>query len=246
MQLDLTSGLSLRWKNLFAKGAGKLGKPMLRGQIETWDGRMSEDSEIALLFSYWWRYLTQAMFEDDLGSEWSSGHLIKEEVLTDNIIEIIDNKRTENKIETQEDVSEIAIGLALTRAAERELGAVSVLNIQHPLAEVKALDMWLNLNRGPFEVGGNKGSLNANWSFYDEKNDRFYAAVGPSMRYILDWADVDAFTINVAMGQSGNPFSEHYDDFLELHQKGGRWNVPFTKEKVYAAKTNLLTLKPKK
>lgn len=246
MQLNMISGLSLRWKSLFARGAGKLGKPMLRGKIEAWDGSMSENSEIALLFSYWWRFMAWALFEDDLGSDWSSGQLIKEEVLTEDISEIIDDQRTEKKVETKEDISEIAVGLALTKAANRKLGEVSKLRIRHPLARVKILDTWLNLNRGPFEIGGNNGSLNANWNFYNEEDDRFYSVVGPSMRFILDWSDVDAFTMNVAMGQSGNPFSKHYDDFLELHNKGERWNVPFSKKNVFAKNANKLTFKPKK
>lgn len=246
MQLDMISGLSLRWKSLFASGAGKLGKPMLRSKIDAWEGNMSEDSEIALLFSYWWRYMAQAIFEDDIGSDWASGHLLREEVLTENITEIIDDQRTEDKVETKEDMSEIAVGLALTKAANRKLGEVSKLRIRHPLARVKILDIWLDLNRGPFELGGNNGSLNSNFNYYDEKDDRFYSVVGPSMRFILDWSDVDAFTMNVAMGQSGNPFSNHYDDFIEDHKKGERWNVPFSKEKVFANKVNLLTLKPKK
>jgi penicillin amidase len=245
MQLDLISSLSLRWKDLFAAGAEKLGKTKLSRTIAAWDGSMAEDNEIALLFSYWWYYLAHALFEDNLGSDWPAGHLIKEEVLSENILEIIDDRRTE-RIETREDISEIAVGLALTKAANRKLGEVNILNIRHPLARVKILDTWLNLNRGPFAIGGNPGSLNAQWGFYNEKDDRFYAAVGPSMRYLLDWSDVDGFTINVAMGQSGNPFSKHYDDFLELHRKGDRWTVPFTKEKVFANKTSLLTLNPKK
>jgi penicillin amidase len=64
------------------------------------------------------------------------------------------------------------------------------------------------------------------------------------MRFVLDWSNPDAFTINAALGQSGNPFSPHYDDFLELSRRGETWNVPFTREKVWAAKKSLLRLTP--
>ncbi|MGZ5445442.1 MAG: hypothetical protein ACXW5U_30365 [Thermoanaerobaculia bacterium] len=40
-----------------------------------------------------------------------------------------------------------------------------------------------------------------------------------------------AFSLSGALGQSGNPFSPHYDDFLGVTE----WNVPFTREKVFAS-----------
>jgi penicillin amidase len=56
------------------------------------------------------------------------------------------------------------------------------------------------------------------------------------MRFVLDWSNVDAFSLAGALGQSGNPFSPHYDDFLGVTH----WNVPFTRDKVFAqAKTTL-------
>jgi acyl-homoserine lactone acylase PvdQ len=64
------------------------------------------------------------------------------------------------------------------------------------------------------------------------------------MRFVLDWSDVDAFTLTGALGQSGNPFSPHYDDFLGMMLAGESWTVPFGKEKVYAGKVSMLRLTP--
>ncbi|NIR50590.1 MAG: hypothetical protein GWN61_16255, partial [candidate division Zixibacteria bacterium] len=61
-----------------------------------------------------------------------------------------------------------------------------------------------------------------------------------------DWSDVDAFTINTNIGQSGNPFSPHYDDFFETMRKGNRWTVPFTREAVFRMRSSLLRLLPEK
>jgi acyl-homoserine lactone acylase PvdQ len=61
---------------------------------------------------------------------------------------------------------------------------------------------------------------------------------------VLDWSDVDAFTLTGALGQSGNPFSPHYDDFLGMAQRGAAWTMPFTREKVDARKVSVLRLTP--
>ena len=115
---------------------------------------------------------------------------------------------------------------AKTIAAGRTWGEACTLLVKHPLARVKILDRWLHLNRGPFPGAGDPGSLNANFYSYHERVALVPHGIGPSMRFVLDWSDVDAFTLTGALGQSGNPFSPHYDDFLD----GDAWrNVPFTR-----------------
>jgi penicillin amidase len=43
-----------------------------------------------------------------------------------------------------------------------------------------------------------------------------YADVhGPTLRMIVDLADVDAARFSIAPGQSGNALSPHYDDLME-------------------------------
>src|SRR5687768_14656333 len=129
-------------------------------------------------------------------------------------------------------------------ANSRTWGELCTLRIRHPLARVKILDTWLNLDRGPFPAAGDPGTLNANFHSYDEEKKQFHSNIGPSMRFVLDWSNLDAFTINGALGQSGNPYSPHYDDFLEMNQKGETWTVPFAREKVYAGKKSVVRLVP--
>jgi len=244
MQLDQISGVALRWKGLCADGADKLGKADLAHEIRQWNGAMVVENETAAVFALWWQFISQALFEDDLGDDWRTGSLIKEEVLTENLTAVIDNSKTEDVVETQVDISAQALQTALRQVQGKRYGDISRLLVSHPLSRVAVLDAWLNLNRGPFENGGDNGSLNANFQMYDAEQGVFRAVAGPSMRYILDWSDVDGFTINTNLGQSGNPFSPHYDDFLEFNRQGERWNVPFSKAAVYERSVSVLTLLP--
>jgi penicillin amidase len=228
MQLDVTSVIALRWKSL----AG----------LSKWDGRMSEDSREATLFAAWWRMLPRAIFEDELGDEWGTGRTFLEEALTTKS-PLIDDKRTP-KVETIEDISARAMKDAKNIAGDRTWGEASTLTVRHPLARVKLLDWWLHLNRGPYPAPGDAGTLHANFFALDEKTKAFTARVGPSMRFVLDWSDVDGFTLTGALGQSGNPFSPHYDDFLEMMRRGEEWNVPFSRGKVFAKAASRLRLVP--
>ena len=228
MQLDVTSAIALRWKSL----AG----------LSKWDGRMSEDSREATLFAAWWRMLPRAIFEDELGDEWGTGRTFLEEALTTKS-PLIDDKRTP-KIESLEDISARAMKDARIIAGDRTWGEASTLTVRHPLARVKLLDWWLHLNRGPYPAPGDAGTLHANFFALDEKTKSFTARVGPSMRFVLDWSDVDGFTLTGALGQSGNPFSPHYADFLEMMRRGEEWNVPFSRGKVNAKAASRLRLVP--
>ena len=43
---------------------------------------------------------------------------------------------------------------------------------------------------------------------------------GAGLRAVYDLADLDASRFVIATGQSGNPLSSHWGDFLELWQQG--------------------------
>ena len=242
MQLDLTSGLATRWKTLAADGAKAAGLDAEARMLVQWNGAMASDSKAAALFAAWWRRLPRAIFEDELAAEWDVGRVLLDEALTTNT-PALDDRRTP-KAETAIDMSARAMIEARRIAAGRTWGEACTLLVKHPLASVRILDHWLQLNRGPFPGAGDHGSLNANFYGYNEASQSFRTSIGPSMRFVLDWSDVDAFTLTGALGQSGNPFSPHYDDFLDMTRRGEPWTMPFTRGKVDARKTSVLTLTP--
>ena len=235
MQLDVTSGLALRWKSLAAAGATGAERQLL----QQWDGRMSADSKAATLFAAWWRMMPRAIFEDELGEDAETGRVLLEEALTTNTA--VDDRRTP-RVETAEEISARAMREAIPVANGRTWGEACTLEVRHPLARIKMLESW---NRGPFPAAGDHGSLNANFHSFDRATNSFRSRVGPSMRFVLDWADVDAFTLTAALGQSGNPVSKHYDDFLEMTRRGEAWTVPFTRARVYEMKVSSLRLTPR-
>ena len=245
-QMDRISGKAIQWKELMLSGAKALNDASLVRRIKSWNGSVKAGSKTGGLFELWIQFLTEEIFEDNLGNNWQTANLIMDKFLTNPIHEIVDNNKTIGKVETLIDNSAAALEKAKMILKNRTYGDICSLTIVHPLAQVKILNYWLNLNRGPFINGGDAGSLNSNFIHFNKRDNTFNSVVGPSMRFVLDWSDVDAFTINTNTGQSGNPLNAHYDDFIQMMRKGQRWNVPFSKGKVYAVKSSLLKLLPEK
>lgn len=243
MQLDFVSAQALQWRELLAQAAEKLGRPELAGRLRTWNGSLAADDTLATTFVFWWHTVTRHLFEDNLGDEWRLGAILREIVLLENHEDLIDDRRTAQR-ETAVEIASRALWDALERANDRPLGEVQTLTIRHPLARSALLERWLRLNRGPFPRGGDQESLNLTGATLLPAEQRFEAWHGPSMRFVLDWADIDGFTIEIPTGQSGNPFSRHYDDFLRLNQRGERWVVPFSRAAVEERAVRRLRLVP--
>ena len=103
---------------------------------------------------------------------------------------------------------------------------------------------WLNLDRGPVPIGGDSQSLNVAFGPISEEAGTISVSGAASMRLIMDWAEPDSFQVQLPMGQSGNPFSPHYDDFLALFESDEWWTVPFSRAAVEANAASRVRLVP--
>jgi penicillin amidase len=70
------------------------------------------------------------------------------------------------------------------------------------------------------------------------------AAFGPSERLTVDLADPDRTTLNIVLGQSGNPVSPWYMDQFQSWLNGTTYSLPFTPAATQPTITHTLTLTP--
>jgi penicillin G amidase len=68
---------------------------------------------------------------------------------------------------------------------------------------------------------------------------------GPSERFTADLADFDHSTLNLVLGQSGNPLSPWFMDQWPAWYHGTTFPLPFTHSAVDASTTHTLTLNPR-
>jgi penicillin G amidase len=122
-------------------------------------------------------------------------------------------------------------------------GEIHKVIINHPLGTVTALSQVLNI--GPYEIGGNGTTVaNSEYSFSSsiEKNE-FESFLGPSMRFIIDMANVSSYQSILPTGQSGQPHHRHYKDQTRFWLNG-EYKTVITKD--YSNVRDKLTLIPVK
>jgi penicillin amidase len=69
---------------------------------------------------------------------------------------------------------------------------------------------------------------------------------GPSERLTVDFSNLDASTLNITTGQSGNIFSPYFMDHWPAWYNGTTFTLPFTEANVQTQKAHTLTLQPAK
>jgi penicillin amidase len=236
MQLDRTSERALTWKNWLAETADIEGEPDLAERLRNWDGVMAADSELAGLFAHWWQRLPEHLFDGGPLEDWRIGRILLDDWL---------HRPTEGFDLSATDRDRAASGAlrAVLDHGPRPLGEIQTLTIRHPLAVSAPLNAWLRLSRGPLPIGSGPGSLNVTYHAWNEASQTLSARAGASMRYVMDWADPDAFTLNLTLGQSGHPLSPHFDDQLDDFMDGTPWVLPFSRAAVEAGAVSRLLLR---
>ena len=67
---------------------------------------------------------------------------------------------------------------------------------------------------------------------------------GPSTRRIIDFSDIENSISILPTGQSGNPFSEHYEDQAEMYVNGIFRKMMMNEKEIKDTSKSLLTFKP--
>jgi penicillin amidase len=99
---------------------------------------------------------------------------------------------------------------------------------------------WL-FNRGPYQVGGGGSIVQATgW----EPQEGYEVNWVPSMRQVVDLANLDNSTWVNLTGASGHAFDATYRDQTEAWVTGEQYSWPFSREAVEQNTRDTLTLQP--
>ncbi|MFW9994366.1 MAG: penicillin acylase family protein, partial [Candidatus Odinarchaeota archaeon] len=121
-------------------------------------------------------------------------------------------------------------------------GKLHCVNFPHAMALQKPLDRVFN--RGPYPIGGDNDTVCQTAFFPQDMYDA--KAWAPSHRQIIDLGDLSKSLMIYAPGQSGHLGSKHYDDLIEIWQKGDFHPMFWTKEQIEANAEGKLELRPQK
>jgi penicillin G amidase len=256
IQMDTRHGLAARLvPYLLDVGVGgpyyRNAQRLLRG----WDFDQPVDSAAAAYFNAVWSNLLRVTFGDQLpptvrvtgGERWWT---VMDRLLDRPHSPWWDDIATEDARETRDEMLLRAMRDArdeLTRLQSRS-AARWTWGHQHTLTlENQTLGQSDNslvnrlLNRGDWEVPGGPDTVAG--GAYDV-GVGYQVTRAPSLRMVVDLADLDRSTWISVAGASGHAFSAHYTDQTELWSQGGTRAWPFSAAAVEAASDRTLVLEP--
>ena len=206
--------------------------------MRSWDGRLTTDSAAASIVTQARRALWPLILEPKLGKDaalyqWSESNFAEEEIIMHanadwlpTVYKNWDALLTEAVRKGMED------GKAPGDVAFWRYGNWHVVDIEHPLAGYLPL-IGRIAGTGPQPLSGDTTTV--------KQVGRDF---GPSQRFTMDWSNIDGSTENIALGESGDPYSPYYRDQWNDYLSGATFALPFTASAVAAQTRHTLRLLP--
>lgn len=226
-----------------------------REALLAWNRQLERGSPQAALYAQFWRYLSDNLFNDRLEGPYraSSVHMWPaSRLMADPHNPWWDDTRTPDIIETRDDIlsrsfhsayqaTVAALGADAGRWRWADLHSVTFVNQPLGGSGVRLLEGVFT--RGPYGLDGGANVVNqTGWS--EDHDNYFSVQVLPSMRLIVDLGDLDRSIVMNSTGQSGHPFSDHYDDMIEPWRNHEYRMMLWSQEQVEAAAVSRLILYP--
>lgn len=229
--------------------------------LADWDGTSPTGEggqpAAAMYYQSVWASILKLTFDDELPEDlWASGGArwmtIMTELLENPEDRWWDDTRTTGVVETRDEILRQAMidaRLDLTRRIGKNPQDWSWSRLHRvPMSHQVFGDVSLPgpvravFNAGPHPAPGGSAQVNAfNW---DASNRNYQVTSAPSMRMVVDLADLDASRWVDQTGTSGHPFHPHYTDQTPAWLAGDTYPWPHTVDAVRQATVAELTLMP--
>ncbi len=220
--------------------------------LETWNGSHNLDDIAPTIYNKWIYFYLKNTFEDELGkisfNQLLQTHLVKQIIGNQSKIENSpwwDNSITKNKIENRQEIFNLSLKQAVL-SLEKQLGnnintwtwnRVHKLEVKHPLGTVALLNPIFG--SGIFDIAGSNEVINNNMFTYND-NEINNVKGGPSTRRIIDFSDIENSLSILPTGNSGNPFSKHYNDQAEMFVAGKFRKMKMNKSEIIKTSKHLV------
>ena len=222
--------------------------------LKQWDGYMLIDSKGAIIFQLTIYHVLKAALEPTLGKDYFRIYMnnldhwdffkniifnkivpFQEDSLQSN--EKVTNKLIYNGFVNAVDEINVKLGLDINNW---EWGNIHTITYEHPLGKVSPLDYIFNL--GPFPIPGANNVINKSMS--TPGNHDYKVSSLPSTRRLIDIGNPENSYSIVPSGNSGNFWSNHYDDQLNLFLQGMYRKINFSKGQINSNLSHELLLTP--
>ena len=222
--------------------------------FKDWDYEMNEFSQVPAIYSVFLMHLLKNIYHDELGDDLYNQYVFVGSIAYRSVETIFqkpshqwfDNVKTSG-IENRDDIIRKSLADALSYLEKDfgkdvknwQWGKLHTVKHKHTFSgQFSLLDKYIDI--GPFPVGGDGTTLfNTEYPFHESlgnyprfNHQPFEDILGPSMRYIFDFARPDEFHLILTTGQSGNLMSNHYKDMTKMWLRGEYMTVRTDEESI--------------
>lgn len=207
-----------------------------------WDFELNKYSQTPAIYAVFLKYLLKNIFYDEMGDDLYNRFVFLANVPYRSLLQILekpesswfDNVNTKVH-ETRDEIIRKSLSDGLSYLEENygkdltnwQWGTMHKVTFKHAFSgNFSLLDQYINI--GPYEIGGDGTTINnTEYPFAKSieeyamfRHDEFDNVLGPSMRFIYDFANPNEFYLVLTTGQSGNVMSDNYRDQTPLWLSG--------------------------
>ncbi|MBK9098385.1 MAG: penicillin acylase family protein [bacterium] len=235
--------------------------------LKEWNYEMDKYQQAPAIFLTFFDKLMKNIYMDEMGEDLFNQYVFLANVPYRNIPELLQNPFSDwyndvkkNERKTRDDVIRESMNDALDElenilgkdVKDWQWGNLHTVTFKHAFAGVSwIIDEVVNI--GPYEISGDGTTIfNTEYAFSESiekyplfRHDPFDCELGPSMRFIYDFAKPDEFYLILTTGQSGNIFSDHYKNQTEPFLNGKYMKIRTDEASITNQLNSLLRLLPK-
>ena len=222
--------------------------------LKKWDGYMPVDSKGASIFQLTIYHVLKSVLEPKLGKDYFRIYMnnldhwdffknfIFKKIVPFQVDSLQINEELRDKLICNGFVN--AVNEIKDKLGEDinnwDWGNIHTITYEHPLGKLSPLDYIFNL--GPFSIPGANNVINKSMS--TPGNHDYKVSSLPSTRRLIDIGSPENSYSILPSGNSGNFWSNHYDDQLNLFLNGKYRKINFSKEQINSNLSSELLLTP--
>lgn len=222
--------------------------------LKKWDGYMPVDSKGASIFQLTIYHVLKSVLEPTLGKDYFRIYMnnldhwdffknfIFKKIVPFQVDSLRSNEELRDKLiynGFENAVNEIKDKLGEDNN-NWDWGNIHTITYEHPLGKLSPLDYIFNL--GPFPIPGANNVINKSMS--TPGNHDYKVSSLPSTRRLIDIGSPENSYSILPSGNSGNFWSDHYDDQLNLFLNGKYRKINFSKGQINSNLSHELLLIP--
>ncbi len=234
--------------------------------LKQWDFEMNQYSQTPAIYNVFLVNLLRNIYLDEMGDDLFNQFIFVGNVAYRSLYKVLRNPQcswiddiTTPEVETLTDIIRKSMVDALVYLEKKygkeikdwQWGKIHKVKFKHAFSGISSLlDKYIDI--GPYEIGGDGTTIfNTEYAFSEGikefpafDHEPFENDLGPSMRYIFDFAKPDEFYAILPTGQSGNVMSDHYRDMTEMWREGKYIKVKTDLNSIRNSGYKLLTIIP--